>query len=438
MSHADIHTLKYFNGDLYCGSDGGVYKSTNDGNNWTDLNRTLSTLQYQGADYDPTNIQFIYGGCQDNNKQTTTNGGTNWIQRTTGDGGYTVVDPVNTAYVYGQYVNGSLERSANYGISFSGNIKPTGATGGLFYNPYEMAPGDHNTIVYAQTSVWITPNAQTCTAGSGWTQIAANTVVGGSVSAIGISAQTTNVIYIGNSNGKILVTTDGGANWSAPQFFAYITDFAVDITNDAVCYATVGGTGSVHVLKTTNYGANWTSITGVLPNIAANSVVLRNTAPRMLFVGTDMGVYQSTDEGASWVSFSSGMPTMQIYDMKYKESTGILLAVTHGRGCWTFNVNATIGVENNSGIVKDFNLSQNYPNPFNPSTLISFDLPKESKVRLSVFDILGKEIAVLSEGNRNPGHHSVVWDAAKFSSGIYFYKIDAGSFVETKRMVLVK
>src|SRR5260221_13885474 len=132
------------------------------------------------------------------------------------------------------------------------------------------------------------------------------------------------------------------------------------------------------------------------------------------------------------------MPTMQIYDLKYKESTGLLLAVTHGRGCWIFNVNATIGIENNTGIVKDFNLSQNYPNPFNPSTLISFDIPKESKVRLSVFDILGKEIAVLSDGNRNPGHHAVVWDAAKFSSGIYFYKIIAGSFVETKRMVLVK
>jgi hypothetical protein len=158
-----------------------------------------------------------------------------------------------------------------------------------------------------------------------------------------------------------------------------------------------------------------------------------------------MGVYQSLDEGATWISFSTGMPTMQIYDLKYKESTGLLLAATHGRGCWTFDVAGAIGIGSHSEVIKNFSLSQNYPNPFNPTTLIGFDLPKESKVKLTVFDILGKEIAVLSDGNRNPGHHEVVWDASRFSSGIYFYKIEvrqSGSstsdFVATKRMVVVK
>jgi photosystem II stability/assembly factor-like uncharacterized protein len=437
FSHADIHTLRYNNGVLYCGSDGGVYKSTDNGISWTDLNRTLSTLQYQGADYDPTNILKIYGGCQDNDKETSTNGGTDWIQRTTGDGGYTVVDPVNTNYVYGQYVGGSLERSPNGGLGFT-EVKPTGSTGGLFYNPYEMAPGDHNTIVYGQADVWKTTNAQTCTSGSGWTQIATTAVVGGNVSAIGISAQNTNKIYIGTSNGKIMVTTTNRIAWRTTTGFPYVTDLAVDITNDAICYASLGGAGATHVLKTTNYGANWVSITGNLPNISHNSIVLRTASPRMIFVGTDMGVYQSTNDGANWVSFSSGMPTTQIYDLKYKESAQILLSVTHGRGCWTFNVGQITGIHGNNEIVKEFSLSQNYPNPFNPSTLISFDLPKESKVKLTVFDIMGKEVAVLSDGNRNPGHHEVVWDAAAYSSGVYFYKIEAGSFIETKRMVLVK
>ncbi len=119
FSHADIHTLRYNGSVLYCGSDGGVYKSPDNANSWTDLNHTLSTLQYQSADYDGTDITKIYGGTQDNNKESTTNSGANWVQRTTGDGGYTIVDPVNPNYIYGQYVNGSCQRSANYGVSYS-------------------------------------------------------------------------------------------------------------------------------------------------------------------------------------------------------------------------------------------------------------------------------------------------------------------------------
>ena len=118
MTHADIHRLAYNGSNLYCMSDGGVYLSTNNGNNWVDLNYDLSTLQYQSADYDITNTQSLQGGTQDNNKMTSTNGGVDWNQRTTGDGGYTIVDPVNTNFVYGQYVNGSIQRSANCGSKF--------------------------------------------------------------------------------------------------------------------------------------------------------------------------------------------------------------------------------------------------------------------------------------------------------------------------------
>jgi hypothetical protein len=160
---------------LFCASDGGVYKSTSDGTNWTDLNQTLSTLQYQSADYDGSNLMYIHGGCQDNNKQYTNDGGTLWVQRTTGDGGYTVIDPVNPNFIYGTYVNGSIQRSANSGLSYS-NITPSGSTGGLFYNVYEMAPGDHNTIVFGRANVWKTTNAQTVNTGS-WTPIGASGVM---------------------------------------------------------------------------------------------------------------------------------------------------------------------------------------------------------------------------------------------------------------------
>jgi len=85
-----------------------------------------------------------------------------------------------------------------------------------------------------------------------------------------------------------------------------------------------------------------------------------------------------------------------------------------------------------------FALDQNYPNPFNPSTTIRFDLPKSSDIRLSVFDILGREVSVLVNERRNAGIHNVVLDGSNLSSGVYFYRIQAGSFVDTKRLLLLK
>jgi photosystem II stability/assembly factor-like uncharacterized protein len=335
FSHADIHCLAYNGANLYCGSDGGVYKSTNDGTSWTDLNRTLSTLQFQSADYDPTNVLNLYGGCQDNDKETSTDGGVSWIQRTTGDGGYTIVDPVNTNYIYSQYVNGTLYRSNNSGASFT-SIRPTSSTGGLFYNPFEMAPGDHNTIIYAQADVWKTTAAQTVASG-GWTRIATTATVNGNVSAIGISTLSTNKIYIGTDNGRILVTTNNGTSWTVTTGLPYVTDFIVDPANDNICYASFGGAANNQVQKTTNGGTTWTNISAGLPNIAANSLILKTITGRALVVGMDAGVYYTTNEGVNWLSYKTGLPNVQVYDLKYHESTGLILAVTHGRGCWTIS-----------------------------------------------------------------------------------------------------
>ena len=335
MSHADIHFLGYNNGVLYCGSDGGVYKSTNDGVNWSDLNATLSTLQYQSADYDPTDPQRLYGGTQDNNLETSSDGGTLWIQRTTGDGGYSIVDPVTPNYVYGQYVNGSLERSNNYGVSFT-EISPNGSTGGLFYNPYEMAPGDHNTVVYGQADVWKTTSVQTATTTSGWTQIATSGTVGGNVASIAIAGNP-NKIYIGTDNGRILVTVNNGGAWTSHGGLPYVSDLFVDDVNDNICYAGCGGTtAGSHVFKTTDGGGIWNSITGNLPNVPVNTLVVRTGAPRMIFVGTDIGVFQSTDEGTSWAPFNMGLPAATVYDMKYKDVANILMVATHGRGCFIY------------------------------------------------------------------------------------------------------
>lgn len=92
----------------------------------------------------------------------------------------------------------------------------------------------------------------------------------------------------------------------------------------------------------------------------------------------------------------------------------------------------------NVEIPKEFAIAQNYPNPFNPTTSISFDIPNLSEVKLSVYDLTGREIAVLVNETLEPGSYSYKWNASQLSSGIYFYRINAGSFVQTKKMVLIK
>jgi hypothetical protein len=538
FSHADIHFLGYNGSVLYCGSDGGVYKSTNDGVSWTDLNATLSTLQYQSADYDPTNLLKLYGGTQDNNKELSTDGGVSWNQITTGDGGYTVVDPVHTNFIYGQYVQGSLQRSANSGTSYT-EIRPSTSTGGLFYNPYAMAPGNDSVVVYGQSDLWKTTRVQTASSTVGWTQIATTAVVGGNVASIGISATNTGKIYAGTSNGRILATPDNGVTWRTTTSFPYVTGLAVDITNDNVCYASFSGFTGTHVVKTTDGGTTWGSVTGNFPNIPVLSIALRTSTPRTLFLGTDLGVYKSTDDGVSWVSFNNGLPTLAVFDLKYKEGTQILLAATHGRGCWTFDYGGFLPIElasftaapvtgagvhiawrtlseiNNYGFEvqrsasktdgfttlaggfirghgttltpqsyayddetaqpgtwyyrlkqidlngsphyidpvrveaapgsvaagtapPEFALHQNSPNPFNPSTTIRFDLAADRDVSLKVYNALGQVVSELLRGHRQAGRYSVSWDASGFASGVYFYRLEAGSFVQTRKLIVLR
>lgn len=100
--------------------------------------------------------------------------------------------------------------------------------------------------------------------------------------------------------------------------------------------------------------------------------------------------------------------------------------------------NVPVGVKDESSIITDYVLYQNYPNPFNPVTIISYQIPENSNVSLKVFDMLGREIAVLVNGLQSAGRYKVEFDGNDFSSGIYFYQLNAGSFSDIKKFVLMR
>ena len=112
-------------------------------------------------------------------------------------------------------------------------------------------------------------------------------------------------------------------------------------------------------------------------------------------------------------------------------------------GCWEIAVNekcktcrpAAKSADQNA---ESFSLVQNYPNPFNPTTTINFTLPYSSNITLTIYNVLGEKITTLVDREFSAGVHSVEWNAIEFSSGIYFYRIEAGSFTKTNRMMLIK
>ncbi len=104
---------------------------------------------------------------------------------------------------------------------------------------------------------------------------------------------------------------------------------------------------------------------------------------------------------------------------------------------WTYTYILT-GIEQLTDGIKTYSLSNNYPNPFNPSTTISYSVPEIEFVTLKVYDVLGSEVATLVNEEKPVGSYEVEFEAADLPSGIYFYRLQAGSFVESKKMVLMK
>ncbi|MRR37598.1 T9SS type A sorting domain-containing protein [bacterium] len=99
---------------------------------------------------------------------------------------------------------------------------------------------------------------------------------------------------------------------------------------------------------------------------------------------------------------------------------------------------ASLEAESSSELPREIRLLQNYPNPFNPTTVIRFELPEAGTVRLSVYDLLGRELALILNERKTPGFHSVEFDGSALASGVYFYRLTTGSFVQSRRMMLVK
>jgi photosystem II stability/assembly factor-like uncharacterized protein len=462
--HVDHHALAFKPDNpnyLISGNDGGINISTDGGTNWSQPKYLPITQFYEiGLDY--LKPERLYGGTQDNNTVRTTTGSIDdWEAILGGDGFYVIVDPTNSNIIYAESQWGNLAKSTNGGNSFFS------AKNGIDFNeptnwstPVVMDPNNPQVLYYGTNRLYRTTNGA-----NSWTAISSNLALNspstpryGTLTTIAVAPSNSNVIYIGTDDSKVWVTTDLGSNWtdiSTDLPFRWVSRVAVDPNNAAIVYAAFSGLkwgdAEPRLFRSINYGGNWSSINGNLPDAPINVFAIDNNNSDVLYVGNDVGVFYTTNLGTEWNALGEGMPIVSVYDMKIHPTDNYLAAGTHGRSMYKINLNEVTGVEveKNETLPFEFELSQNYPNPFNPSTKIKFVIPenvesfgKTSHIQLKIYDILGNEITTLVNEQKQPGTYEVEFNASsvnrRISSGIYFYRLSAGNNSITKQMVLMK
>ena len=161
-------------------------------------------------------------------------------------------------------------------------------------------------------------------------------------------------------------------------------------------------------------------------------------AGQNLFAGTNNGgVYLSTNNGTSWILVETGLPNLHVRSLA-THGTNLFAGLQTG-GVWRRPLSEITSVEAvSTQLPIQFSLSQNFPNPFNPTTTIEFAIPHSGLVTIEVFDGLGQVVARLIHEDLPPGKYRTTWDASASSSGVYFYRLQAGSYSHVKKCVLLK
>ena len=281
----------------------------------------------------------------------------------------------------------------------------------LFISPFSMDPNNSNTIVAGTYRVWRTTNAA-----SNWSAISGDLTgdgtgsSGSKISTVIVAKGNSNVIYAGCNNGRVQVTTDAGSTWNLRNSglpAAYCTRIATDPNNPSTAFATFSGfTSGSKVYKTTNSGVNWTNISGNLPNIPVNCIVISSSNVNNIVVGTDLGIFSTVNGGGSWVQDNAGLANVSVADLDYRTSDNKLFAATHGRSMYSTSFVTSVN-EISSQIPNGFEVSQNYPNPFNPSTKFKYALPEGRNVKVVIYDLNGRRVAELVNDYQNAGTYEV-------------------------------
>ncbi len=344
--HVDHHAITFDPSDpgtVYFGTDGGMYKTTDNGTTFINLNAGFLTTQfYPGFANAADDSTIALGGLQDNGTLKYV-GGPSWIPVWGGDGGWCAIDPTNKNTVYAETQYGRIVRSYLGGSSFSQVTVglPGSQSDWNFIPPFVISPSEPQVLYAGSRNVYKTTNQ-----GGSWSAAnGAPSLNGTTVACIGVSWTSSDTLLAGTGSGafggnplfQIFSSSNGGGAWTnvtGPLPNRYPTDIEFDPSDSRRAYLTYSGYGTPHVFRTTNLGASWTDVSANLPDLPHQCIAVDPVYPEYLYVGTDLGIFQSSDGGANWSAYAEGMPDAMVLDLTVSRGNDALRAATFGNGVY--------------------------------------------------------------------------------------------------------
>lgn len=338
----------------------------------------------------------------------------------------------DTGYCYFSYMNSVLYRTTNKGATWS--AVGTGITSRVY--KFVFTDGQ---VGYAATYDGL---YKTTDAGAHWNR---NPYFPSSSAAdvfdVCFSSKQKGFLLAhptGSTQATLHVTSDAGASWDTLYQTGSLTVNNIYFSDEAIGYMIDGN----ELFRTDNGGANWQIQHQAAANVSLRAIGFNQAGIGLVAgykEGSNRGVYllETIDNGLQWTEVStatidSGYAPLEVQVLSEKAY------VNTGNAIYSLAMQHTGMNGGPTSLPEHFVLSQNFPNPFNPVTRINFSVTQSTWVKLRVFDSAGKEIAILVNGVKMAGEHSVDFNALKLPSGMYFYTMQAGDFTETKKMILVK
>jgi photosystem II stability/assembly factor-like uncharacterized protein len=338
--HADQHFFVTIqasssNFSIIAANDGGVHFSTNKGVSWQELNNNYNVTQYYDADRHPTSPEFL-GGTQDNGSHRSPvnpDYATSWDEVLGGDGFDCAwnKENANIAYTTLYYTQIYKSTDGGYNYSYVNNGMPESS---IFHTPLEMDPSNSDKLFTAGNDNYI---YWTDNAASNWHGVIINNN-DYTRCKIAVSKSNSDIVWAGGTTIYINVSTNGGlsfnqVNQPAGSPHAWLTGISVHPTEDSTAFLTIGSSGYGKIYKTRDLGQTWENINNNLPDAPVHTVLVMPFNKNEIWIGTDIGLFISYDEGQSWQYSDNGIPATAIRRLKIVGTE--IVAATHGRGIWS-------------------------------------------------------------------------------------------------------